>query len=207
MTKVKICGITCRHDIELMNRYHPDYAGFVFFEKSRRNLTLNEAVQLKSGLREDIRSVAVCVSPDHRQLKEFEEAGFDIIQIHGTFQADTYQGIGVPFWRAINLSADAGQLQQTASDRLAGYVVDGSRYGGGKTFDWNKNREGIRSFLQQQGPDLEFILAGGLNPENVQEGIRIFEPDTVDVSSGVEGESGKDEKKVAAFLRAVRTMP
>ena len=75
--------------------------------------------------------------------------------------------------------------------------MDAPDFGSGKTFDWGTGDIKIK-------PNLKFILAGGLNASNVAEGIRIFGPNIVDVSSGVEGEHGKSREKIAEFVNAVR---
>ena len=81
--KIKICGITRENEVELLNELHVDYAGFVlFFEKSKRNMDLNRAVELKNRLK-STRSVAVVVEPTLEQARLIEEAGFDVLQVHG----------------------------------------------------------------------------------------------------------------------------
>ena len=82
-------------------------------------------------------------------------------------------------------------------------MLDGVSFGSGKTFDWNSgNAKQIRALFG----DKKLVLAGGLNASNVTEGINIFRPDIVDVSSGVERESGsgKDEDKIKQFMKEVR---
>ena len=87
-------------------------------------------------------------------------------------------------------------------DGISGILLDAPEYGSGKTFSWQDFPMKKRREWQERR--IPFILAGGLSSENVEEGIRLFEPDVVDVSSSVEGEHGKDHKKVEAFVRKVR---
>ena len=79
--KVKICGITTETEIGYLNESEADYAGFVFWEKSKRYITLQKAKKLNDKLINDIKAVAVMVSPEIEFIKEIENAGFDILQI------------------------------------------------------------------------------------------------------------------------------
>ena len=99
MTKVKICGLSRPEDIEAVNAYGADYAGIVFFEKSKRNVSYEKAEMLIKELKKNpkIRSVAVCVSPSQDEVGRFNDMGFDLIQIHGTIPADCQSdgGLGI----------------------------------------------------------------------------------------------------------------
>ncbi len=224
--EVKICGLTIPADVEAVNTAGADYAGFVFYEKSKRRICEEEAEHLLALLDPDITSVAVCVSPDAAQSARIEALGFDVIQIHGGITSELLETIRIPVWQALNLS-DRAQLQQILLDpRIDGYLIDGAEYGAGKTFGWEA---GLREEVRQRIDGKRFILAGGLNPENVRKGIRLFAPDVVDVSSGVEwtedesadadggkrkmdGKPGvggsqrgrKDPERVLQFVREVR---
>ncbi len=217
--QVKICGLTRPEDVEAVNAAGADYAGFVFFEKSRRNLDFETAAGLLAGLDPAIRSVAVCVSPGEELLSQIETLGFDVIQIHGEIAEGLLDSVGTPVWQAVNLSdrAQLGTIRQ--HPRICGYVIDGAEYGSGKPFVW----EGAEEIRQALG-GRTFILAGGLDPDNVRTAIRLLSPDVVDVSSGVErlpGESpgcgredgtgtgpakngGKDRDKIFRFISEVR---
>ncbi len=212
MTKIKICGITMEHEIATLNEMQVDYAGFVFYEKSKRNISMERAKALRQQLLPGIKSVAVTVTPDASQIAQIVAAGFDILQIHGDYGEDVpnfFAQLSIPIWRAVNISdaVQAGQVlaainRQPGSDKITGYVVDGNEYGGGKTFDWEKKSAEMKASILRFGK--QFILAGGLTTENVTRGITIFSPDIVDVSSGVEGASGKSPDKIKAFVRKVK---
>lgn len=207
--KIKICGIVSEADIALLNKYRPEYAGFVlFYPKSKRNLTLDRAKQLMEQLDRAVLRVAVVVSPNVEELEQIERAGFDRIQIHGELKEEVLIKAQIPIFLACNVADRAEDIfthvaDQVGdifmSDKIEAYVLDAKVSGSGETFDWNLIR----------GVDLHgklLILAGGLNPGNVQEGIRIGRPDIVDVSSGVEYDvgGGKSPEKVQAFIAAVR---
>ena len=171
---------------------------------------MEQASELQKALHPRIKKVAVTVSPEADFAKKIEDAGFDILQVHKYLDIKILENIGIPIWFAVNI-ADEIQLQETNAfleslpealgNKITAIVADGAGYGGGETFDWEKNNE-IRKL-----PALakrKFVLAGGLNEKNVSEGIRRFQPDIVDVSSGVEGICGKDQNKINAFIRKVR---
>lgn len=81
---VKICGITTANEAEYLNKVKIDLAGMVlFFEKSKRNITIDKAKEIMKTLDDKIKTVAVVVSPTIDQIEEIENAGFDYIQIHG----------------------------------------------------------------------------------------------------------------------------
>ena len=206
MTKVKICGLSRPEDIAAVNEAKPDYAGFVFFEKSKRNISYERASLLLKELDPNIQSVAVCVSPDREALQKIEALGVDIIQIHGKISGVLLDTVRLPVWQAVNLSDGLHPEDLFDHPRIAGYVVDGANYGGGKTFGWEteensgKLAEQIRTALSGRN----LILAGGLNLENVALGIQLFAPDAVDVSSGVEKGAYKDREAIIEFVRKVR---
>ena len=198
-TKVKICGLTKPEEARMLNRYGADYAGFVmFYEKSRRNNSVQNAWQVLRYLDRKIQRVAVVVSPTLEQIRLIEQMDFNAVQIHGELSEELLGKIMIPVWRAYNVT-DPVILQEEESEKITACVLDGSIPGSGKAFDWEKMR-----YFGQGGRML--VLAGGLNEGNVREAIDIFHPDVVDVSTGVEGENGKESGKVRAFIEKVKNM-
>ena len=191
MAKIKICGITRESETEVLNQMQVDYAGFVFFEKSKRNVSIEQAKEIKKHLKPSIKTVAVTVNPALDLIDEIIEAGFDILQIHK-----------IPVWVACQVRSREEAEEINVPDGISGILLDAPEFGSGKTFSWQDFPMKKRREWQERR--IPFILAGGLSSENVEEGIRLFEPDVVDVSSSVEGEHGKDHKKVEAFVRKVR---
>ncbi len=207
VTKIKICGLTNPAEARMLNQYGVDYAGFVLFcEKSRRNNSVQNAWQIMRYLEPDIKKVAVTVSPTLEQLEMIARLDFDYVQIHGELSEATAQQCPLPIFRAYNIGAGLVPAKEAFEAKIAGYVLDGKDPGSGKTFDWTA----------MQGFDRKgklLILAGGLDADNVQEGIEMLKPDIVDVSSSVECIAdeaepailvGKDEEKIRAFVRRVR---
>lgn len=196
-TKVKICGITKPSEALMLNRYQADYAGFVMFcEESKRNNSVQNAWQVLRYLDRRIQRVAVVVSPTLEQIRMIERMDFQAIQIHGELPPELLYQIGLPVWRGVNVKKRTG-LPREDDERICAYVLDGKVSGAGKSFDW-KAAKGFR----REGKLL--VLAGGLNEENVREAMDILRPDVVDVSSGVEGEDGKDALKIKKFIGLVR---
>lgn len=208
--EIKICGLTKVEEAAYLNENNVNYAGFVFFEKSKRNVTLEKAKKIAGHLSKDIKKVAVLVSPDAALIEKLQEADvFDVLQVHKELTVEVLEAARIPVWYAFNI-ADPAQIEEKQhflqelpgelSKKIEALVVDGAEYGSGKTFDWSKQiAQTEELFLNRR-----FVLAGGLHADNVKQGINIFHPDVVDVSSGVEGETGKDEEKVRAFVLAAR---
>lgn len=200
--KIKICGLTTPQEAQYVNENHIDFAGMVlFFPKSRRNITLEQAKLILDSLSSTVKSVAVVVSPTLEQIKDIQRTGFDYIQIHGCLPEKIADVITIPVLKAFNVS-DLGQYEAYHNDPvIVGYVFDAQEAGSGKTFDW--------SLIEQIPRDEKLlILAGGLCPENVVEAVERVHPDGVDVSSGVENDNGigKNPDKICAFAEACRSV-
>lgn len=203
-TKVKICGLTSPAEARYLNENHVDFAGMVlFFPKSKRNISIEQAMEIMAALDASIKRVAVVVSPSIEQVRQIEAAGFDYVQIHGEIpetETEAEAAIAIPILKAFNVS-DMGSYEKYHNDsRIAGYVFDAIEPGSGKTFDWK---------LVDNIPRDEklLLLAGGLNPDNVRMAIEAVHPDGVDVSSGVENDdkAGKNPEKIHDFVAAVKS--
>lgn len=203
-TKVKICGLTSPAEARYLNENHVDFAGMVlFFPKSKRNISIEQAMEIMAALDASIKRVAVVVSPSIEQVRQIEAAGFDYVQIHGEIpetETEAEAAIAIPILKSFNVS-DMGSYEKYHNDsRIAGYVFDAIEPGSGKTFDWK---------LVDNIPRDEklLLLAGGLNPDNVRMAIEAVHPDGVDVSSGVENDdgAGKNPDKIHDFVAAVKS--
>lgn len=201
--KIKICGLTQPGEASYLNENGADFAGFVlFFPKSKRHVTCAQARAIFEQLIPSIRKVAVTVSPSAAELREIEETGFDFVQIHGDFPPKRLSETKLPVLRAFNAGNIAEYALWRDQPQVTGFLFDAAEPGSGKTFDWS-------SLSAIDHNEKLFILAGGLTPENVASAIEAVHPDMVDVSSGVEygdGRPGKDPEKVAAFIRAARSV-
>lgn len=210
--KIKICGITSEKEAKYLNDNKVDFAGFVFYEKSKRNITLDKAKEIINNLDSGINKVAVMVSPTLEEFIEKEEAGFDIIQIHGNLNTKILDKARKEVWCAINLSDEEyddkmrwlNSLEPNQYNKITGIVIDSKNFGSGQTFDWQHNKDKLEGKVFK---DKTFILAGGLNPDNVADAISILHPDIVDVSSGVEAsvdKVGKEKRLIDDFVLAVK---
>ena len=212
--KIKICGLTTPDEAAYLNEIHADFAGMVvFFPKSKRNISLEQAKKIKQQLLPEIKTVAVTVAPTLDQITQIKEAGFDLIQIHKSpaelskKTADAVaafaNSISLLILKAFNVSDIEDYALWNTCPNVAGFVFDAAKPGSGKVFDWTL----LKSFPRNEK---FFMLAGGLTPENVSDAIHILHPDGVDVSSGVEyadkNRSGKDPKRIRAFSEAVRSV-
>lgn len=199
-TKIKICGIRDENEAIYLNNARVDYAGMVmFYPKSKRNVTVDKARDIMKVLDKNIKRVAVTVSPSLDEVYEIDCAGFDYIQIHGNIPEGYFERFNLPVIKAFNVK-DIDDYKSYAKEAgIAGFVFDSVNAGSGKTFDWSILKNIPRK-------DKLFILAGGIDADNVSEAIKNVKPDVIDVSSGVELEdgSGKSESKIYEFVRQVR---
>lgn len=196
MTKIKICGLVRTEDIDFVNEALPDYAGFILhFPKSHRNVAVEEAKRLKNLLRPEIRAACVFVNqPLERVIQAAETIGPDVLQLHGSedneYIRELKEQTGLMVWKAFRVRSeeDLAKARESAAD----LVLLDNGYGTGETFDWS----------QAEAFEREFILAGGLTPENISEAILRLHPLGVDISSGVETDHFKDREKIFAAVRA-----
>ena len=199
--EIKICGIRREEDIEIVNRYKPDYIGFIF-APTRRYVSPETAKRLAEHLGGDTKTVGVFVNENPDTVREIADAvGLDVIQLHGDEDAEYIKRLGTDreIWKAVRVK-DGGEIPDTeGADKILLDKYSEKEMGGtGETFNWHKVGD-----TKTQKP---LILAGGLNKENVAEGIRIFNPVCVDVSSAVETDGVKDETKIKEFTEAVRKL-
>ena len=208
--RVKICGLRTEADVLAVASSGAAYAGFVFFAKSPRNLTLDQARLLALAAPVGLAKVALVVDADDQTLDAIVEAvPLDMLQLHGHETPDRVAQVreryGLPVMKAVGV-ADEGDLAaifdySTVADQLLidakppkSSVLPG---GNGLSFDWRLVAQ--RRWLRP------WMLAGGLTAENVAEAIRLTNARQVDVSSGVESAPGvKDATLISAFVEAAR---
>lgn len=199
-TMIKVCGLTTVKEAEYLNSFKIDFAGFIlFFPRSKRNISIEKAKEIMKQLDKNIKKTAVVVSPSKEQMRDICNSGFDYVQIHGKIEDEVLEMAQLPVLKAFNID-DMGEFKTYSSnERIAGYVFDAAEPGSGKAFDWN-----ILSQIERDGK--LFVLAGGLNPDNVVKAVETVNPDMLDVSSGVENDSGfgKDKLKIEKFAKQVR---
>jgi phosphoribosylanthranilate isomerase len=201
-TKVKICGITNLADGLVAAEAGAEALGFVFWEGSPRQVSLEVAAGIIRALPSFIVKVGVFVNaPTDLVHQAIGECGLNLLQFHGDEPPDYCLQFGLMSMKAFRIR-DAESLRALPAYRTDAWLLDAfsaDRPGGtGERFNWD---------LAVQARDLgrPIFLAGGLTPENVGEAVRKVQPYAVDVSSGVETSPGKkDPTKVKAFTEAVR---
>ncbi len=204
--QVKICGITNPPDAEMCLAAGADALGFNFYPGSSRYIEPQEAIPWIRALGDKAARVAVVVNPTADLLEKLRTAEcFEMIQFHGDESPAFCEQAGFARWiRAIRVpdtSVLAGALAFQTPNILFDSWSAGSYGGTGARLDWDI----IRDFLVLH-PERRFLLAGGLNPGNVRQAVRIVRPRAVDVASGVELKPGKkDEYLVREFLHAARS--
>ncbi len=202
MTAIKICGLSRPEDIKTANEILPDYIGFMLWQPSKRHVTADRAHELKALLDKRIKAVGVFVDEDVDIVADLANSGvIDIIQLHGS-EDDGYisllrQKTDKKIIKAykVRSAEDVEAAGKSTADMVL--LDSGSGVGGtGNSFDWSLIR-GIKR---------DYILAGGLDPDNVADAVKQIRPFAVDVSSGVETDGVKDRQKMIRFAGNVRSV-
>jgi len=201
-TLVKICGITNREDAETAVTSGADALGFVFYPKSPRFITTEEARNICECIPDNILKIGVFVNADDDELAGLCTKNFlNYFQLHGNESPDLCKCFPGKIIKAFhidcNFNKDVLNKYNMCSMFLFDTRIKGFYGGSGISFDWN-----ILLSITHTRP---IILAGGLNEDNVAYAIRVVKPYMVDVSSAVESYPGKkDEAKIARFIKACR---
>ena len=198
MAKIKICGLKRLKDIEIVNKYKPDFIGFVFAD-SKRKVDYNLACEMKKNLDSSIIAVGVFVDADIDEiLRLFNDDIIEIAQLHGLENEDYIKCLKdktnneLIIINAIEISDNVDL--SIYDDSLADYLLFDSGKGSGKTFDWRFISKDLNK---------KFFLAGGLNQDNISQAIKEFNPYAIDLSSGVETNGFKDENKIKKVMEAL----
>lgn len=197
--RVKICGITRPEDGIAAARAGADAIGLVFYTRSPRAVSLEQARTIISALPPFVCKVGLFVdAPADEVRQQLQQLPLDLLQFHGDETPAYCENIGHPYIKAVRMRPE---LDVTAAMQAytgaAGILLDAYHSavqgGSGETFDWDR--------IPTERP-CPLILAGGLHPGNVAEAIAATRPYAVDVSSGVEQDKGiKDPAKIAAFIQ------
>lgn len=208
MAQVKICGLRRPDHVEAAAQVGARYVGLVFFPKSPRAVSVEEAALLTHHIPMGVAAVGLFVNPDDALLDQvLGRVPLDIIQLHGGESPDRVAQVkaltGLPVMKAVGLSCPEDLPALTDYGLVADMLLVDAKPpkgadlpgGNGLSFDWRLlvGRKWLRPWM----------LAGGLTPQNVAEAIRLTGAPAVDVSSGVETEPGiKDEGLIRAFVAA-----
>lgn len=209
--EIKICGMKTAETIDAAVEGGATHIGFIFFEKSPRNVDVDTALMLTARAREGgAKAVAVTVDAEKRDLDDIvASVKPDMLQLHGSETpervAEVKTRYGLPVMKAMPIR------EATDLARVVPYLGIADRFlfdakppkdsdlpgGNGVPFDWQ--------ILAALDDNVDYMLSGGLDAKNVGEALAVSGAKAIDVSSGVERKPGvKDTKKIAAFLKAAR---
>jgi phosphoribosylanthranilate isomerase len=214
-TRIKICGLTREQDVQAAVAAGADALGFVFYPKSPRYVTPQQAAGLLAKVPPFITTVGLFVNVEPGQLQAIvAQAPVSLLQFHGDETVEQCaalaQAVNRPFIRAMRIGsattaadlleyAQAYRDSSSGSHLFAGLLLDTlvEAYGGsGKVFDWSL-------IPKELAPQV--VLSGGLSVHNATDAVKRVRPFAVDISSGVEQDKGiKDAAKIRAFIAAVR---
>lgn len=208
--RTKICGLSEPDSLGTAVTAGAAYVGFVFFEKSPRHVTIEQARALALDVPAGVCKVALTVNATDADLTAIlDQVPIDMLQLHGSETpercAELREKFGLPVMKAVGVADESDLpllgLYAKVCDQL---LVDAKPPtnaelpgGNGLTFDWR--------LIAGRRWAVPWMLAGGLTPENVAEAIRLTGAKQVDVSSGVESAPGtKDTDKIVRFIRAAQ---
>ena len=195
---VKFCGMRRPEDVEMVNRYKPDLAGFILVPGRKRYVSAQEVKTLREKLDPSIQVVGVFVDEDISVVRNLLSSGIiDVAQLHGN-ESEEYirslqESTGKKVMKAFGIRGweDIVKVESSPADLV---LLDTPGGGTGSVFDWDLIKK----------VDRPYLLAGGLTSENVGEAIEKLHPYGVDVSSGIETDGIKDETKMGAFMAQIR---
>jgi phosphoribosylanthranilate isomerase len=200
-TRIKICGITRPEDAKAVVDAGADAIGLVFYPPSPRAVSIQQAQEVVADVPAFVTVTALFVNPSVEEVQSvLDGVRIDLIQFHGDEDDDFCRQFGHPYIKALRVrqASDVVALCLRFPSALA-VLLDsykpGVPGGTGETFDWS---------LVPATPPKPIILAGGLDPENVNHAIDVVHPFALDVSGGVEAAKGiKDHGKITKFVNEV----
>ncbi len=210
-TRVKICGVTRLEDALCAANAGADAIGLIFYDKSKRAISLAAALEIRRSLPAFVSTIALFVNATETDAEHVANALKPaLLQFHGDETPQYCEALslktGIPYLKAVSVGVDTNLLQYAAKYSSAvALVLDTAvvgEYGGsGQRFDWNLIPQALRS---------KIILSGGLRVENVAQAVQQIRPWAVDVSSGVEPIGGlkgiKDHVLIQRFVKAATSI-
>ena len=200
-TRVKICGITNLDDALSAVKAGCDALGFVFYAKSPRAVTPEQAAEIISNVPAFVTSVALFVNESSEVVNQvIAKTDIDLLQFHGDESAEFCSSFSRPYIKALRMKPELDlttQFETYASSQgiLLDAYTPGIPGGTGEMFDWSRIPSDLAAHI---------ILAGGLSAANVANAIAEVSPYAVDVSGGVEASKGiKDSNKMIDFMNEV----
>jgi phosphoribosylanthranilate isomerase len=212
----KICGLSTPDTVGAAVRHGASHVGFVFFAKSPRNVSFEQAASLTALVPPHVGKVGVFVDPDDAVIDEaIRLGGVDTLQLHGNEAPERLAAIRARYpkiglWKAIPVRTRADLEASRAHGRIADLILydaktpEGTLPGGmGLRFDWTLLSQDPGGFVHPQ----RWALSGGIDAGNVERAQAVTGARLIDISSGVETTPGiKNVDKIAAFLQRVASL-
>ncbi len=211
--KIKICGLKTLADIEIVNRYQPDYIGFVFAH-TRRFVTDEQAFDMGRVLDSRIQAVGVFVNEPLEHVAALCDRGvINVVQLHGeeseAYVRELKRRTDATVIKAVRVQSAEQvfrQMSQAADYMLYDTYRKGEPGGTGERFSLGILQESLRRMKENGQTVKPYFLAGGLDCGNVGSVLEQMECFAVDVSTGVETDGVKDEAKIRQFIEHVRQL-
>lgn len=204
--KIKLCGFKDENSIKAAIKAKCDFIGFIFFEKSPRNISIKDAVKVSAIIPENISKVAVIVDENIEFIsKIINEFKPDFLQFHGNEEADLLKEVKNKFPQIkiikafkIKSKEDFKNVEEY-NDFCDFFLFDGQNPGSGEKFDWK--------ILENLNLQKDYFLSGGINIDNVEEAIKITKTKMIDISSGIEEKKGeKSINLITKFMNKVNSI-
>ena len=200
---IKICGVK---DIKIAKHAincGASFLGFIFFENSRRNISISKCKEILDEINGKVNTVAVTVNPTNSDLKTYSEMKFTHLQLHGNESLNEVREIkktyNLKIIKSFNISKESDlDYVDDYCPYIDHILLDSEQKkdmpgGTGQTFDWK--------IIKNFSPNKSFFLSGGLNTNNISKALNLKKTEYFDVSSGVENSEGiKDEKLISEFI-------
>ncbi len=200
--RIKICGMTRPEHVRSAVAAGAHAIGLVFVDSSSRYVTIAQAAALAADVPPFVAAVGLFVNPTAQQVRAvLQGVALQCLQFQGDETDAFCSSFGLPYIKAVRVSAPVNGAELAARYANAQGIhldaaVTGRAGGTGQRFDWD---------WFPSGNAKPWILAGGLDADNVVAAVRRLRPFAVDVSTGVESAPGiKDPQRIAAFCAAVR---
>ena len=210
MTLIKICGLKTPEAVDAAVNAGADFLGFVFFPKSPRDVSTEQAASLIARVPSHVKTVGLFVDPDDDAISHvLKQAKLDILQLHGSENpqriSELRSRFGKPVIKAIKISAPEDLIMLGPAQATADWILFDAKAheksslpgGNGVVFDWQ--------LLKNLKITKPWMLSGGLHADNIKMALDALSPDAVDVSSGVEDLPGfKNPEKIREFIELVK---
>ena len=207
--RIKICGVKDKEIALHAIDAGANFIGFIFYEKSHRNITIENCEQIISRIKDLTIPVAVTVNPDDKLLDDLLRIGFQYIQLHGQETLEMIKRIKLKYdfkiIKALGISSSKDLDELVKYEPLIEYFLLDSppqadiQGGTGLNFDWK--------IIENLSITKNFFLSGGLNKDNIISAINLKKTSYFDVSSGVEDSEGiKDKKLITEFISKAKNI-